>query len=252
MQVASAKQRAFIIPSGDGVNVISFDTVIREAHTSELTVTDNPVETGVVISDHAFMMPLKLEIEAAVGDVWLHAARTDAADPFADPVRQADPFADPLRNTADPFASSASRSQVALAALQEIQAASEPFTVQTGLRAYSNMLITSLSAEQDKDTSAFLLVRMSLREVLRVSTQTVVYPKRKAGKTAHQASPSVTAGEKQAPEVVGTAKREGILYSMLGLGDSSAEVEAKNAAEVKAIAENPVSSELKKRLGPGS
>lgn len=231
MAVAAPKQRAFFISHGEGASptVISFDAVIRESHSSELTVTENPVETGVVISDHAFMVPLKLDIEAAVGDIWLHATY----DPFRDdnPIDSFDPFrggnvadlAPVSPNLADPFATSTSRSEVAFALLQQIQRSADPFTVQTGLRLYQNMLMTTLSADQDKDLSGFLLFHASLREVIIVNTQTVVYPPRKPGKHARQAAKSVTAGEKQGTPTGDTTDQSAVLSLLTGTFDQKVE-----------------------------
>jgi hypothetical protein len=206
--VGQAVDRVWVIPQGDGLTNISFDAVVRESHSSELTITDNPLETGVVVSDHAFMQPLRLDIEGAVTDTWLHAT---------DPQGRAVP---------DPFASSTSRSQVAWALLQDIQAAAEPFTLQTGLRAYFNMVIVSLSVDQDKDSAAALFFRASLREVILVSTQTVTYPPRAAGKTARQAAKKVTSGEKQPAQVTDPNSAATFLYQLTdptrSLGDKVA------------------------------
>lgn len=181
----TAVKRAWIIANsnvGDDVlgnEVMSFDTVIREGHVSELEVTDNPIETGAVVSDHAFMKPATLEFEGAVGDVWLYGK-----DQNGNPVT-------------DLFQSSTSRAAVAFARLLGLQRIAEPFSVQTGLKLYQNMVITSLSAEQDKDTAAILFFRAHLREVIRVSTRTVVYPPRKDGKAHRQASKRGSGGEKK-------------------------------------------------------
>ena len=55
-----------------------FDAVFEETHEADLEVTDNPVETGVVVSDHAFMKPLRVKISAGVSDTplkgWVNCA----------------------------------------------------------------------------------------------------------------------------------------------------------------------------------
>lgn len=178
-----ARKRAWFMPKSDdsGVTAISFDTIIRESHSLRLAVTDNPVETGVVVSDHAYMEPARLQIEAAVGDFWLRAK--DASG----------------NAVSDVFASPVSRSQAAWKILREWMATAEPFDIQTGLDLYQNFVFEELSAEQDKDTGTFLAFRASLREVIRVSTQTVTFPPRAAGKAKRQADKTKSSGEKQAP-----------------------------------------------------
>ena len=55
----------------------------------------------------------------------------------------------------------------ALIAFQETRV---PFYMVTGLRIYRNMLISSIKAKRDKDTSRILRATISLREVIIVST----------------------------------------------------------------------------------
>jgi len=187
----TAVQRVWIL--GDDYLSFSFDTVIRESHTSELEVTDNPIETGSIVSDHAFMKPKRLEIEAAVGDVWLYGQ-----DEVGNPVE-------------DPFASNISRSAIAFNLLQDLQAAAEPFSVQTGLKLYTNMVVASLTADQDAETASILIFRASLREVLRVNTRAITYPPRKPGKPHRQASGKVNGGEAKGQPATEQQCIEGIM-----------------------------------------
>jgi len=149
-----------------------FDAVVSEGHSTELVVTDNPVETGVVVSDHAYMQPLRLTIEGVVTDTPL---RDQNADPFAP----------------DPYASPAGRSRKAWELLEDLQRLAEPFDVQTGLKLYKSMVILSLRCDQDKDSSSAIFFTAELREVVIVSTATVGYPPRKPQKPARQAAKKV-------------------------------------------------------------
>lgn len=163
-----------------------FDAVFEETHESDLEVTDNPVETGVVVSDHAYMKPLRVKISAGVSD-----ARLDIF-------------------SADPFASSAGRSRRAFELLTELQKKAEPFDLQTGLKLYKNMVCTSIRTSQDKDSSAALLFTAELREVIIVNTKVVAYKKTKAGATARQASPTADSGKQQVKEATGTPKKQSL------------------------------------------
>lgn len=183
-------QPVAIIRSMDG---LVFDAVFEETHESELEVTDNPVETGVVVSDHAFMKPLKLTISAGVTDTPLSVA------------------------TGDPFASDAGRSKKAYDLLLRLQRAAEPFDVQTGLKLYKNMVVTGLRTAQDKDTANVLVFQADLREVLIVTTQTVKYPPRKPGATKRQAGPKRDKGEAQGKEVTEAPKKQSFAKKMAGI-----------------------------------
>lgn len=165
---------------------LTFDATFEEEHDSELSVTDNPVETGVRVSDHAFMNPLKLNISAGVSDT-------------------------PLRlEPGDVYFSGQSRSKEAYDNLCILQARAEPFDVQTGLKLYKNMVITNLRVKQDKDTGNVIFFDASLREVIIVNTQTVTFAARqnaRAGATKRQAGDKKDAGEQQAKEDAPPAKQ---------------------------------------------
>lgn len=175
----------------DGSPAFDFDTVINERHSSILDVTDNPVETGVVISDHAFMKPRSLEIFAYVSDVWLGMRESD--EDKVGPLNPDKPWLIPAES-----GDTSRRSARAYQLLLGLQASAVPFAVQTGLRVYQNMLCLELEANQDKDTASTLAFRAVLREIQIVGTQTVIYPPRAAGKPTNQASKKTTGGEKQA------------------------------------------------------
>jgi hypothetical protein len=163
-----------------------FDAVFEETHESDLEVTDNPVETGVKVSDHAYMNPLRLTISAGVSDTPLAFFSDDA------------------------FASDTGRSKRAYELLTELQRTAEPFTVQTGLKLYENMVCTSIRTSQDKDSSNVLIFTAVLREVIIVYTKVVQYPPRKAGATKRQASPKKEKGEQQGTEVTEKPKKQSL------------------------------------------
>lgn len=184
MSEALNQQQVAIIRSMGG---LVFDAVFEETHEADLEVTDNPVETGVVVSDHAFMKPLRVKISAGVSDTPLAAV----AD--------------------DPFASDAGRSRRAFELLTELQKRAEPFDLQTGLKLYENMVCTSIRTSQDKDSSGALLFTAELREVIIVYTQVVTYPPRKPGATKRQAGPKKDKGEQQGKEVTNSAEKKSFI-----------------------------------------
>ena len=184
MSEALNQQQVAIIRSMGG---LVFDAVFEETHEADLEVTDNPVETGVVVSDHAFMKPLRVKISAGVSDTPL-AVVTD-----------------------DPFASDAGRSRRAFELLTELQKRAERFDLQTGLKLYENMVCTSIRTSQDKDSSGALLFTAELREVIIVYTQVVTYPPRKPGATKRQAGPKKDKGEQQGKEVTNPAEKKSLI-----------------------------------------
>ena len=183
-------QRLWIF--GDGQPAFDFDTVISEGHTSRLSIMENPVETGVLVADHSFMMPRELEIYGVVSDVWLGMRDPDNGT-RPGPLNLDKPWLVPASS-----GDSSSRCQRAFQLLLGKQASGDPFDVQAGLRLYQNMLCPEITANQDKRTAGALLFRAVLREVQFRSTQTVVYTPRADKKTTRQAAKKTTTGEQQA------------------------------------------------------
>jgi hypothetical protein len=154
---------------------LSFDAVFMEDHSAELEVTENPVETGVLVADHAFMKPYTVRMTVGVTNT-------------------------PLRHMAhDPYDNSGeSRIKAAYNLLLELQKKAEPFDVVTGLHLYRNMLVTTINGRQEGANNNAIKFEVTLREIHIVSTRLVTYPPREAGKTQQQASPKTQGGEKQA------------------------------------------------------
>lgn len=148
------------------IGEMTFDATFQESHASDLEVTDHPIETGALVSDHAFMKPLKVEITAGVSDI---------LTPSGNPA----------------YGGGSGRAQAAYQLLTELQKSAEPFIVQTGLKVYENMVCESIRTAQERDSANILYFVASLREVLIVETQSTTY-------TQHpQAKKRVNRGEAQ-------------------------------------------------------
>ena len=158
------------------IGELEFDATFTEDHTSDLEVTDNPIETGALVSDHAFMLPLRVQITAGVSDI---------LTPSGNPA----------------YGGGSGRAQTAFQLLTELQKAAEPFIVQTGLKVYENMVCESIRTSQDRDSANILYFTASLREVLIVETESTTYPPRAGGSTTQQASKPVNRGETQGRQV---------------------------------------------------
>jgi hypothetical protein len=117
---------------------------IEEVSTDDLEITDHPVQEGAAISDHCFVKPPELTIQASFEPDF----STDLNEIYAN--------------------------------LLALQASRQPFSVTTGKRSYSNMLMQSLTVDTDRSTENVLSVRVRLREIRLVQlevTTTSVAPK---------------------------------------------------------------------------
>ncbi len=168
------------------VGTLVFDATFEEGHSSEMEVTENPIDNGSSITDHTFMRQARVRITAGVSNT-------------------------PLRPVSSDFGSGPQRTINAHKALLELQSSGEPFVVVTGLKTYHTMVCTSVNVIQDKDTSNALFFVAELRAIEIVSTQTVSYPPRKVGKPANQASKTKDKGEQQGKETTPEAKKASAL-----------------------------------------
>lgn len=140
---------------------IELDAFITETHNNEVRLTNNPVELGADITDHAIVEPKRITIVAAVSDSPLGIAA----------------LGEIVDNVTGLFGTSTTqnltRSQAAYNAMVQIQEAREPLEVQTKLVLYENMVITSITTSQDKDTSRIAFMTIVLTEVLITESQIV-------------------------------------------------------------------------------
>jgi hypothetical protein len=149
-------------------NALTFDAVLREEHTSELTVTDSPLETGVVVSDHAYMLPRRYSMEGAFSNTPMYQEGTGGG--FGVLVG-----GDGIKPAADNGIPRAANAWGVLTKLQELAV---PFDVQSGLVLYKNMVITRLSTTQEETTVGALFFTAELREVLFATSQEATWAPR--------------------------------------------------------------------------
>lgn len=129
-------------------NIAGFvaDVTTRETHDDVLVATDNPVEQGADVTDHAFKKPAELIVEVG----YSNSSIASGGDPG--------------------YVQSVYQEFLAL------QASRQPFSVITGKRAYSNMLIRRLHTETDEKTENAMFLHVEMRENIFVQTQTVTVP----------------------------------------------------------------------------
>ncbi|RKN74997.1 phage baseplate protein [Paenibacillus ginsengarvi] len=125
-----------------------FDAYIRMDHTSRLTITEHPVQTGAAVSDHAFLQPRELSMDVAMSNV----------------------------NTSmvpGQFGGTYSRSVQAFNVLKELQRLRVPIQVHTRLGLYPNMLVEVLTAPDDYKTLNGLQCTVTFRELIVAQVTTV-------------------------------------------------------------------------------
>jgi len=139
-----------LFKKGNFIGEIEIDVTITEGASANARLTKNPVENGADMNDHVIIEPMTFTISGVV---------SNASRNIIEAIQS--PFGQTGLQT---------KAQLAWEALLELQIDRTPFTLVQGLKSYDNVLITSLSESQDKDTSNALYFTASLSEVLLVGT----------------------------------------------------------------------------------
>lgn len=158
---------ALIAPRGRSIGFIIPDVVISELHTDATGITQHPVEIGAAITDHAFLLPSRLEMRCGWSD----------------------------SGAAIGFSAEAYQSLLALRATRQ------PFMVQTGKRLYRDMLIATLTTETDEKTENALLIAVGMQQVLMAQARGGVGGGMAAASNGDQTDPASTGGVTDAGSV---------------------------------------------------
>lgn len=153
------------LQTGDVEYGYFFDAFIVESHTGSVRITEHPVQTGATISDHAYNIPDKLTLQIFVSD-------------SMDCV------------VYNQFSKYSTKSLSAYQVLRDLKTKRLPLSVRTRLHYYKNMLIESMSVNDDYKTANSLRCTVMLREIIMadVNAQTV-------DKSYGQAEKSTTSNE---------------------------------------------------------
>jgi hypothetical protein len=176
--------RFISLPVLTNIGGIQVDTTIEEAYEDRLEITEHPVEAGAQITDHSFKRPMEVRLRCGWSDSSLYAtlgAVVNFATGLTTGGGGGGSFTGGGMSASDYVAGIYSQ-------LLQLQEGRQPFTVFTGLRIYTDMLLTSIRVRRDNTTRYALMVEAELRQVIIVDTQTATLPPQ-----ANQANPASTA-----------------------------------------------------------
>lgn len=149
---------ATIIPTRYFQNIVA-DVVVEEQHEDRSRISDLPVEQGSVISDNAVDEPQELTL--TYGWVTGSSQNTSGSTTF-------------LRGI--------------YTQIIQLKQSRVPFSIFTGKRLYTNMLIDAVSTTTDVNSENSLIVRVHFRQVLIVTTTTFTIPQDKTQVASPQKS----------------------------------------------------------------
>ena len=189
-----------LIISEAGTFSLDINTV--EQHTSKLRVTENPIENGANIADHAVLDPKEVTVNGLVVGYEVNTPSIDSVLGYDFPeyplpmevrviTEQAEKklrqyyesrnqtiektvnnvIADFLPDYQSPVLNNLSSDRIsdAYEKLLAIQRSGEPVTLQTNSRQYKNMVITSVGLTQKQNTVGEFII--TFREIFIVETQ---------------------------------------------------------------------------------
>jgi len=123
-----------------------FDAVMRAQDEQRVIITENPVQTGAAINDHAYALPAKLTIEILMSDSMQSYYH-------------------------EQFSGDKSRSVSAFQTLRSLARDRVIVQVATRMMAYDNMMITSLESEQNHQTLGGGSFFVTFQEIIQASVQ---------------------------------------------------------------------------------
>ena len=154
------------------IGKFQFYCTVEEQLEDSVTMTDNPLQNGVLISDHFYSNPRKLSV---------HVGNIDEERGFANP-----------RDT--------------YTQVKECMDSGELLDVETKLSSYNNMKILTMSAVTNKETENTIELDLELREVILVETAstTVRVAAKPSSSTKTSVSTTTKGGTKAGDSVNGS------------------------------------------------
>ena len=162
-----------------------FDGFMQVDHNIELQTTENPVETGASIVDHAYVKPAEVVMRVMMSDV--HQSLVPGQ-----------------------FTGTRFRSTNAWQVLRKLQSDRIPMSIFTRLGLYTNMLITKLSASDTAETFRALSAEVTLKEIPVARVKTVKIS------SADQTTVNTEMGKIEASQV--SNELQSLLYQWYGGG----------------------------------
>ena len=174
--IAKKKKLTQIIKIGSD-KPFQIDVTPSITHNMISSITSNPIEDGSKVSDHITLENRKLTIEGFISNSPLNIQQN--LDPFINKIITTGIASEVLPSglagsLVALFDSSDNRIQAGFEILEQLYQDKQTFSIQTGLKLYDNMVITSLSIPRNQENS--LRFNMELEQINFVQSQTVLIP----------------------------------------------------------------------------
>lgn len=167
------------------------DGSINLRHEATLVLTDHPVEIGADITDHGYVNPRVFTLEGRISTVSTSLLGTITGTDSDDIL------------STGLIGDNSTRVSLAWEALENAMRNRRELYIETNLKEYESVYITSLVTNQDWRTARVLDFTATIKEVIKVAvTETEVTDEQiKEGDAQEQASPTVNRGDVQATDI---------------------------------------------------
>jgi len=197
---------------------VYFDGIMRTEHASRIRATQYPVQTGVVMTDHAVIMPAEVTVEIMMTDCTNSAyfsgdTNTEIIYEALKLVNMYSNIVEQKPNNVIPTGDG--RSALVWTTLKAMQQSRVPITVETRLQTYKNMIIEEMSAPDDNKTYHALKCTLHLKEIIMAGVAETQTSARAATTTA-----ASTGGTSQATSAASNANAMAAINAQNNIGTS--------------------------------
>ena len=161
-----------------GINGVYFDGILKTEHKSSVKLTQFPIQSGCMGTDHAVVEPASLSIDIMMSDAnnIRNLNKTELLNTVIQYLKSLVKNSNYVEINSD--LNGDGRSVNAWTILRGMQLARTPIIVETRLHDYKNMIIEELSVPDDYKTYTALRCSVRLREIITVGVSDYTTSKR--------------------------------------------------------------------------
>lgn len=161
-----------------GINGVYFDGILKTEHKSSVKLTQFPIQSGCMGTDHAVVEPASLSIDIMMSDAnnIRNLNKSELLNTVIQYLKSLVKNSNYVEINSD--LNGDGRSVNAWTILRGMQLARTPITVETRLHDYKNMIIEELSVPDDYKTYTALRCSVRLREIITVGVSDYTTSKR--------------------------------------------------------------------------
>lgn len=161
-----------------GINGVYFDGILKTEHKSSVKLTQFPIQSGCMGTDHAVVEPASLNIDIMMSDAnnIRNLNKVELINTIIQYLKSLVKNSNYVEINSD--LNGDGRSVNAWTILRGMQLSRTPITVETRLHDYKNMIIEELSVPDDYKTYTALKCSVRLREIITVGVSDYTISKR--------------------------------------------------------------------------